>query len=503
MKLLTSVTFLVLVTWVDAFAPTPIVVPPARSSRSLLDSKHLVATRIVPGAAGSKPRVAPLYYRALDEQDDDPENPATLKLKSRAPKVGFKLREMLSDSASQRNVAPVKPRNALNKPLINLLRTNQYVLLALATVVSAIILLVTQGPDAFTHLDEIVKWTGSGSGLFDFKVTGENLLLGIGGAMPMLAFSNAIESSDKREFSNLNFATIVLALTLFGRRSVPPDDFLPPSLKAAGGKSKIPTTKSWEALVASFSLSAVTGFCEESIFRRQVPALLAQIFPGSFLVPFVGQAALFGLGHVQPSQKLSENALMFSLQFVNGLAFGLILLLSGGQLVAPMIAHATYDFVTFFKTWNDANTQLEYSEKMYTTTLPPDIEREVQAVLRANPKMKSPQVFNTLKRLFFTFDFDKSESLNLSEVKKGMAYYALEKRRPNLAPDSEIERIFKSTVQSRVGIKGQPKDRLTFPDFLRFFATITRGDDKLKLAKGLRDSISAKVEEVKKELVSA
>jgi len=360
---------------------------------------------------------------------------------------------------------------------------------------------VTQGPDAFSHLNEIVKWTGGGSGLFDFKVSTESLLMGIGGAMPLLAFSNFIESSDKRTFANLNFSTIVLCMTLFGRRTVPPDDFLPPEYKSAGGALEIPTTKSWQALVESLSLATVTGFCEESVFRRQVPAVLAQLSGanGNILIPFFGQALLFGLGHIQPSQKVSENAIMVGLQSINGLGFGLLLLLSGGQLVVPIIAHATYDFVTFFKTWNDANSQLEYAEKMYSRPLPPHVEKEVESVVRSNPKMKDPRVFKSLKRLFFIFDYDKNESLNLSEVKKGISYYALEKQ-STPPSDTEIERLFQSTVQSRKAIEGVSRSRLNFADFLRLYSTMTSGGGR-KQPKNFIESVSQKVKAVKKEVV--
>jgi len=209
-------------------------------------------------AATAKPRVKPIKYRVLDDQDDD-RNPSAMKLLSRA-QPNFNMQGAIEGSSPQRKGLSVKPRNAINKPLIKALQANQYGLLALATMFSALVLLISQGPGAFSHLDDIVKWSGGGSGLFDFQVTTDALLLGIGGALPMLAFSNWIENSDKRAFFNLNFSTIVLCLSLFGRRSVPPNDFLPPKYRLEGVNVQLPKTKNWEALVESLTLSTVTGF---------------------------------------------------------------------------------------------------------------------------------------------------------------------------------------------------------------------------------------------------
>ena len=470
---------------VDAFAPPQFKSP--SSARSINN---------LPVAIPNNPRVSSMRYRVLDEQDDD-SSPSAMKLLSRAPPY-FKMKEELQNAALKRKTSPSKPRSAVNQQLIKALKANQYVLLALTTVVSAVILFVSQGPGAFSHLEEIVKWTGEGSGLFDFGVTNDSLLLGVGGSMPMLAFSNWIESSDKRVFSNLNFSTIVLCFSLFGRRSVPPNDFLPSVYKTVNVDTDIPTTKNWQALTEAFTLSAITGFCEEAIFRRQVPALLAQLFPGGIWMPFVGQALLFGLGHANPRQSVSDNSVMVALQTFNGLGFGTLLLLSGGQLVVPMIAHATYDFVTFFKTWNDSNSQLEYAEENYKKTLPEDVERQVQAVLQSNPELKKDRIFITLKRLFYIFDFDKNESLTLSEVKKGLGYYFLEKML-SPPPDSEIEALFANIVQSRREL-GRPSasDRLTLPDFLRLFSSLLGGPTSKTSLKPLKKS----AEEMKSKYAS-
>lgn len=426
--------------------------------------KTLSLSRTRPFVAG------PLWYRQLDEEDEEKDS-AMLKVNSRTP-FGFDVKKALLEHREK--MKEKQPRNAINQPLIRALTTNQYLIVGLATAISSLIILFTQGPSAFGHLDTILNWSGGNTEIFDMKLNIERLLLGIGAAMPLLAFSAAIENSDNRALANINFSTIAMCLTLFGRHSVPPDEFLPSQLKktGTGGQSKLQTTKRYEAAIQSFILSTATGFCEEAVFRRQVPAMLALVFGsnGDLLLPYFGQAILFGLSHAQPVNKLAENTILVGLQTFNGLGFGLLYILSGGDLVPCIIAHATYDFVVFFKTWNDANDKIEYAETMYNKPLPLEVDQEVWQLLRANTKI-DPRLYNIVKRLFYIFDYDKSESLSLSEVRKGMSYMAIE-RAGIPPPQSEIDRLFTYTIQSRENSDATSvkSSRLTFPDFLRLLS---------------------------------
>jgi Type II CAAX prenyl endopeptidase Rce1-like len=427
-------------------------------------------TTLLLSAPQTRPsKVGPLWYRQLDEKDDEMD-PVMMKVVSRAP-PGYDVKKALQE---QNQMSEKKqPANAMNRLLIRALTINQYLILGLASMISAVILYFTQGPAAFDNLNSILQWSGGSTGIFDFNLTAERLLWGIGAALPLLAFNAAIENSDNRAFVNINFSTITMCMTLFGRRSAPLDDFLPDKYKTASdGASKFPTTRGMDVAVQSFILSTVTGFCEEIVFRREVPAMLALLLGsnGDLIFLYLGQAILFGLGHAQPGSKLAENSILVGLQTVNGLGFGLLYILTGGDLVPCIIAHATYDFVVFFKTWKDANDQIEYAETMYSKPLPKDVDQEVQRLLRASPKIE-PRVYNLVKRLFYTFDFDKNETLSLSEVRKGISYMAIEKAGIP-PPQSEIDRLFASTVQSRElgSAKSGSSSRLTFPDFLRLLS---------------------------------
>jgi hypothetical protein len=252
-----------------------------------------------------------------------------------------------------------------------------------------------------------------------------------------------------------------MVMTLFGRRTVPPN--LPPAIK-----SQFPTTKTSDVLFQSFLLSTTTGFCEESVFRRLLPAQIAlKLGTTNPIIPYLISSVIFGLGHVQPNNKPVENGVLLGLQTINGLGFGLIYLLTRGDLVACIIAHAAYDFVTFFNTWRTANDQIEYAQSMASKPLSPEIEKEAR---KAYPQIDA-SLFQILKSLFYIFDFDKNESLSLSEVRKGIAYLNIDRSVPP-PPQEAIDRAFESAIKAR-DYDGPPS-RLTFPDFLRLVYMTTK-----------------------------
>jgi hypothetical protein len=222
----------------------------------------------------------------------------------------------------------------------------------------------------------------------------------------------------------------------------------------------------------------------ESVFRRFVPAVIASSTGGNTLLAYLGQAVLFGLGHSNPKSPSGENAIVVGLQLFNGLGFGLLYLLSGGDLVPCVVAHALYDFVTFFGTWTSSNGQLEYAERMYAEPLAPEVEVQVQQLLsRASSGLPGrrgldPKLYRVVKRLFFVFDFDRNKTLSLSEVRKGVAYMALE-RAGTPPPTEQVDAMFRAAVQMREEqdrlqqrSAGAGEDRLSFPDFLRLYLSM-------------------------------
>jgi membrane protease YdiL (CAAX protease family) len=417
-----------------------------------------------PALFSSSSSPSALYYRAHEADDDDK---AWIKVQTRVP-PGFDTKNALASKP---------PNSAMNMPLIRALLYNQGLILGLAAVVSAVLLFLTQGTGAFANLSDVLRWTGGeGPGIFDFLPSADRMLYGLAGALPMLAFSSIVENSDNWAFANVNFSTISMVMTLFGRRKAPPDEFLPERYKGV----TMLTSKSNDVLLQSFVLAGTTGVCEEIVFRRLVPSLIALFTGGNIALTYLGQAALFGLGHVQPKSSTIDNGIVAGLQVVNGLFLGGIYLATN-DLVPCIVAHSVFDFVQFFKTWWDANAQLEYAETMYLQPLPSSVEKQVRGMLDAtksqNPKM-NPRLFEFIKRLFYTFDFDKSQTLSLSEVRKGVSYMALEQSaRP---PDQAIvDQLFAETVRSRQAAPGGQQDnaaasRLDFTDFVRLWSKLAK-----------------------------
>jgi hypothetical protein len=414
--------------------------------------------------------IHPLKYRELDDEDNETD-PSMLKVKTRVP-FGYDMKKAMNDENSTLSGYPMAPRDGVNRYLIRLLTLNQYLVAGLGLVISATIIFFASGPSAFGDLNLILQWSGGATDIFDFNLTIERLLIGIGAALPLLAFSNLIENSDRREFANINFATILMCLTLFGRRSEPPKDFLPVAYKNGANVRNFPVTPWTEAIKQSLILSIVTGICEESVFRRLVPSMIVLLFgtEGNILIPYIGQAILFGLGHAKPGTSLSENSIVVGLQTFNGLGFGLLYIITGGDLLPCIIAHATYDFIVFFKTWKDANDQLEYAESMSVAPYPDkNVENEGRRLIRTtNPNLDPEIAYKLMKRMFYLFDIDKNQTLSLPEVRKGVAYMTIERKVGSPPSQQEVDRLF-----SVVAPPGE--SRLTLPDFLRLISISKRG----------------------------
>lgn len=413
---------------------------------------------------GRRSEIRPLRYRELDENDSDT---ALLKVKTRTP-PGFDVNEALAERLKK------LPKTGVNFPFIKAIVQNQLFVLAAASIASVAILTFTDGLGVLSNLGDLLHWNGdaaAGADLFDLTITPTRLAMGVIGALPAIAIGSAIENSDNRAFSNVNFSTIIMVMTLFGRRKAPPPEFLPEYLRGR----RLPLTSWNEALLQSFAISSLTGLCEESVFRGIVPSLIYHYRGGSVSQALIGQAVLFGLGHATPGTSLAENSITMALQGVNGLWFGMLYLLSGGDIVPCIIAHAVYDLQVFFFTWMAANAQIEYAESMYLEPLPSDVQQEVQRVKRSFGSKVNDKVLSVAKRLFFTFDFDKNKTLSLSEVRKGISYLFLQTK-TSPPPQDQVDAAFKQCIEQRMA-EGAVVDRanaarLAFPDFVRLFMTL-------------------------------
>ena len=403
-----------------------------------------------------------LYYRPLDSDDDDM---AKLQVQTRCPWFGFDFDKTMKERLAE--VQRQVPQSALNTPLITALLLNQVAIVVLASVVFSIQLVSANGFSVFSDLATILQWQGN-THPFALGDAIPHWLIGVVGALPLIALSNAIEKSDNRLFANINFSTIVMTLTLFGSRTVPPPAFLPPGVKP----EQIPTTNNSQALAASVLLSTMTGICEEVVFRWELPAVLA-LNTHSVLWAYLGQAMWFALGHAQIKRKrrvgLVENGVVIGLQFINGLGFGLLYLLADGDLTAPIIAHTLYDLSAFYQTWLAANAQTEYANQKTAQPLSSSLSTQLAAFQR----QMDPKVFQTIVRLFYIFDYNKNETLDRSEVRKGMSYLALERGAGKPPSQETVDELFDKALANRRA-SGKPSsipdDRLALEDFLSLYA---------------------------------
>ena len=152
-----------------------------------------------------------LYYRAHDESDDERK---ISKLRTRAGPT-FKR----SDASIPAAESPTDEVIGINTPLIISLILNQLIILAFAAGLTSAFILFTGNQDFLS--DGVLNWSGindAPSAEFDLSITPLRFMQGVLGAMPTIALSQKIEQSDDRKFATTNFSTILMVLTLFGRR---------------------------------------------------------------------------------------------------------------------------------------------------------------------------------------------------------------------------------------------------------------------------------------------
>ena len=379
----------------------------------------------------------PLRYREHEDKDSDT---TLIKLVSRTPSFGYNVKKEISQRKKQ--------AGGMNQGLVKALLLNQVFTLGVGTLITAL----TIGVEKMAQLSH---WADS-SGLGIYSDVNP-VVLGVLGALPSIVIGSLVENSDKREFANTNFSTIIMVLTLFGRRNAPPDELRPPQLR---GKP-FPTSKTLDVMTISTILATATAIAEETIFRANVPGVIAYYNHNNVALALFGQAVLFGLGHVSPKSNMVENGIVVGFQAINGICFGLLYILSGGNLLACIIAHAVYDFQVLLMTWVTTNAQIEYAEVRYLEPLESDLRKELTAFGHEN-------LLGECKRLFYTFDFDKNRSLSLGEVRKGMAYLWMEKGSP--APATrDIDELFQTFAHG--------KSRMSLPEFAQLFMAL---ENKIK-----------------------
>lgn len=267
-------------------------------------------------------------------------------------------------------------------------------------------------------------WTG-GSGyrtLLDhahFDAT--SAILGVLGAVPLVAVSRKIETSENPLVSGLNLSTNAAVLNYFG-----------PTLRPVG------------AAGASLLMACFTGLVEETVFRGQsMPALANQFGGGDLLVGAALSTLLFAALHTNPlgffksREAFVDNATLLALQLFNGGALAALYLASGNLAVA-IVTHSIYDFYTFYKTHVvDVAGQMEYAraEALMPTCSTSRVERRWM-------EERGEEWLTAAKQSFFLMDTNRDGMLSRKELRISLYGYGVyltkeQSARVKLAADAD------------------------------------------------------------------
>jgi membrane protease YdiL (CAAX protease family) len=401
-----------------------------------------------------------LQYRAHDEEDDEL---STHKLRTRASPVFNKAAANQSTSDNAQKIG------GINTNLVLSFILNQAVILAFASGLIAAYIFLSGNQDFVS--EGILNWSGftdAPSASLDFSLSPIRFAQGALGAVPMILLSNKIDKSDNRKYAMANFSTVFMVMTLFGRRQ----SHLESDEKNLKMDMLEPITKTVDVALVAAGLSALTGFCEEVIFRGFLPHVLkSKVCFGNTALACVGQAGLFGLGHTSPRTSLKDNQTLLNIQFLNGLWVGLLYMMVGGDVVPCMVAHAVYDFQVLFFTWLAVNDQMEYCYQKSLEPDPKDCQKEIAAMKRQMPE----HVYEMCKRVFYIFDEDKNGHISKSEVQRGINY--LEAEGLLVAPSQKtVSSVFDSCIEMRknnnIVVDVETQDQLRMSDFVRLFLTL-------------------------------
>jgi membrane protease YdiL (CAAX protease family) len=347
-------------------------------------------------------------------------------------------------------------RSGISMSLIRAIWFNQASILLFATTMIAGMTLVSDGSVDFSSL----HWNGSPTfhSFYDWDLTSLRVLEGFLATLPMIALGSTIEKSDKRDASNVNFSTTNMVISLFGRRKSSTDP---------------EATSSSLVMLLSAAIALSTGISEEMVFRGYVPMAIGSLTQ-SIPLALTGQAALFAFAHISPKSTSGENKVVGGLQFLNGLWYGLVYLMTGGDILPCMIAHMLFDMHVLCETWMVVNKQMDYTQVAFQQQLGESEEQAIRQIKQqAGPSLNS-ETLNFARRFFYAFDYDHKGSLSLSDVQRAVSYAFLKDK---VIPEpKKVEEVFGKVIDTRDPSAPTPAGRLSVSEFLRvLFALKSRG----------------------------
>lgn len=386
----------------------------------------------------SPPRIARRYYR--DGGDDTDDFVTSVSATAAAEQVATRKasHDTGADHSALRSVA-----------------MSQALVLIGVTLTTAGVLAWSGHPIDMSSL----HWNGDNSfvSFWDFQMTPLRLVEGVAAAAPLIYLGTQVEQSDDRDASHVNFSTMNMVMSLFGRKEHEHKD---------ESISHPPETPMMHALSLSIALAVVTGLSEEIVFRGVLPSAMFY-FAQSVPVTLFSQSLFFGLGHYSSQATPGENKVISGLQAVNGLWYGLVYLAAGGDILPCIIAHILYDIHVFMETWMNINVQMDYTEAAVLERLTPKDEIEIRRIKQEAGPSLSTETLAHARRFFYAFDYDHQDSLSKSDVKRAVSYAFLHD--PVQPSNERVSELFDRMLQLRVANDSSKdlQERLCLPEFLR------------------------------------
>jgi hypothetical protein len=294
----------------------------------------------------------------------------------------------------------------------------------------------------------LLQWNGGSShAIFDFTPKPLQIVEGMLGVAPLIGLERLLEESDDRGAIQSCFATSNMVLSLFGRRRSAEDfEGTAPELMAT----------------LALGVALCAGLSEELLFRAYTPIGLFAL-SNSVLFALLGQAALFALVHISPSVNGAQNRIMAGLQFTNGLWYGMVYLMTGGDVLPCIIAHVLHDMYIFCSSWDTINNQMDYTQKAYKIPLPQREESSLKKLQELAGPSLNKETLNFARRFFYAFDSKQQGSLSLQDVHRAVDYAFLKEENP---PNAQVvEDMFDTLIQARVTTEF-PYNRLGVSEFL-------------------------------------
>eukprot|EP00752_Nemacystus_decipiens_P008304 g7423.t1 len=247
--------------------------------------------------------------------------------------------------------------------------------------------------------------------------------LGCLGALPIFLVSVLLEKSGVDFFRKIDQDTKLYVVQVFG------------------AQRNWPVVSFW-----SLVLAANAGFFEEVLFRGVIQQWLSTVLGG---IPALGIASvLFGLAHSPVPGASSFTEACY------GANFGLLYMISGGNILVPIVAHVVYDLLTFLEVHQRATEQLK-------TTLEgslPQKEQEKKNVATVVKKFNLSQKFVDMSYgIFQQLDLDKNGAIDLKELQLGLRTFG------KFASAEETRQIMKQADLDK-------NNALTFDEWVRLLA---------------------------------